>query len=975
MPTRRTLIRVIVVALAAVVASAATFAAEVPAWSAKWIWLRQPDYHVYNQTVIARKTFRLDQPDRGLMRITADSFYRLYVNGQWVADGPARCWPEHYQFDELDVSSYLRDGENELRVVARYFGVGDFHRVPKQAGLLAQLDVTAGGKPQTIVTDGTWEIANAPAWRRNTPKVSVQMEPAEWYDARRETPLAFQAAAELFPADGGPWRGLNPRDVALLTRQPVAFKSFLGAQVVKAPGRNFCLPAARLVNPGVIEANHHASCGCGMATILRTTGETAVIVQNENMLVAIDGRQAKDGRFNLAAGDHLVLAFVRNIFGHDKEKAVRFVEPAELSLLNPLDAQHANPWCFIRFQEYAIATHDLVAQQFITDNPELVRIRDGYGAATQELLKSVKTLDDFRAKLGPRSELMAPDEMFVEDIHWQFRNREVVADAAALVSSPEALMHDTPAMTVVQPSPHGNVELRYDLGEQNVGYYALDLLADAGVAVDLFSLEYIAPDGRLQHSDGNRNGMRYITQAGVNRFTSLKRRSGRYVFVTLRNQTAPVRIRHLGLIESTYPLNYVGRFTCSDARLDRIWEISTRTLKLCMEDTFTDCPLYEQTHWVGDARNESLLAYPVFGSTDIARRCIRITAQSLERYPLAGCQTPSCWDVLIPAWSFLWGLSVWDYYWYTGDPEAIREFWPAVIQNLRGAERYVNEQGLFSGPFWNFFDWTAIDQNRRTVLHNSLFLIGAIDSALAVGEVLGDHQHDAWLKALRQRVAQSVRRLWDDKKQAYPDAVHDGGAVSPSTCQHTSFLAVLFNVLEEQHTAAAKRNLLDPPAGMVRVGSPFAALYLYEALEKLGLEDAIIQELYRNYLPMLEAGATTVWESFPSGTTGHGGFPTRSHCHAWSSAPNYFLPRIVLGIKPTAPGAKHVQISPRLSGLTWAQGTVATARGPIAVAWRVADNAVEITCTAPPDVKAEFAPNATLAGKRVTFNGQAMEKP
>jgi hypothetical protein len=254
-----------------------------------------------------------------------------------------------------------------------------------------------------------------------------------------------------------------------------------------------------------------------------------------------------------------------------------------------------------------------------------------------------------------------------------------------------------------------------------------------------------------------------------------------------------------------------------------------------------------------------------------------------------------------------------------------------------------------------------------------MFVVGAIDAALKLGEVLDDHGHDAWLKSLRQRLMRGVNRLWDANKQAYPDSLRGDGSISASTCQHTSFLAVLYDIVEAQNQEAAKRNLLTPPEGMVRVGSPFAALYQLEAMEKLGLDDEIVQEIYRNYLPMLEAGATTVWESFPSGTTGGGQFPTRSHCHAWSSAPNYFLPRIVLGVKATAPGSAAVQISPRLTALTWAQGTVATIRGPIAITWRVLADRVDITAVAPKGVKLEFARNASLTGKQVLFNGQQVE--
>jgi hypothetical protein len=116
-----------------------------------------------------------------------------------------------------------------------------------------------------------------------------------------------------------------------------------------------------------------------------------------------------------------------------------------------------------------------------------------------------------------------------------------------------------------------------------------------------------------------------------------------------------------------------------------------------MEDTYVDCPLYEQTHWVGDARNESLFGYGVFGAEDLARRCINITAQSMEHYPFAGCQTPAA-GYASAGLELLWGISVWDYYWETGDKEFVKEYFPAVMQNLRGTAAHINQDGLFSGP-------------------------------------------------------------------------------------------------------------------------------------------------------------------------------------------------------------------------------------------------------------------------------------
>jgi hypothetical protein len=125
------------------------------------------------------------------------------VNGVWVSDGP--CGLAGALQHDVDVTSYLREGENEIEVIARHYGVGDFHRVPKQAGLLAQLEVVdQDGETRTFVTDGSWEVGPADAWLANTPKVSIQMEPAEHYDARREGRSKFESARVLCAASGGP---------------------------------------------------------------------------------------------------------------------------------------------------------------------------------------------------------------------------------------------------------------------------------------------------------------------------------------------------------------------------------------------------------------------------------------------------------------------------------------------------------------------------------------------------------------------------------------------------------------------------------------------------------------------------------------------------------------------------------------------------------------------------------------------------
>ncbi len=941
--------------------------------SAKWIWDANCGSSPYNQSIIALREFDVKSVKDASISITADSNYRLYINDRWVCDGPSRAWPEHYQYDVVDITGYLQKGVNNIMVAARYFGTGTFHQVPAAAGLIAQIEITtAAGKKQTIITDDLWLTTSAKCWASDTPKISIQMEPAEYYDARFESKLKFSEAAVLFDAGAGPWKDLKPRDVAMLNRVPVGFTKFLGENTIADEPQIWCAAFRKLLYPKIIEANRNWHTPFVLGTIIDakktcTINIKAVTSTGLEEAVALDGKMNKSGVYKLSAGRHTVLAIGgANKISHGSELSIIYNGSKDAVLCNPIKDGHENPWVFAKFREYDFLRDDLNFEHLIETDADCAAKYEGFQKYKTELYKKSKTAESFCELMSGIAVCMSPNKMFVKDGHVRFMYS--TRKPAATVINPEALMYDNPQTTTVMPTKDAAVELVYDLGEQRCGYYDFELVSSAGVEIDIYGVEYITTSGKIQHTRTNRNGMTYITKDGLNCFTSLKRRSGRYIFVSLRNVTAPVAIRKIGVIESTYPVQYRGSFSCSDQAFNRIWEISARTLKLCMEDTLTDCPLYEQTLWVGDARNESLFAYQIFGAFDIARRCAEINAQSLERYPIAGAQVPSSWDCLIPAWSFLWGISVWEHYWYTGDAKWLAGMWKYVLKNIEGALAMVNESGLMNCDYWNFFDWSGIDSAKNVVMHNSMLLVGAMDAAIKCGKVLGDAKQVDTLTEQRKTLTAAINGYWDKKKNAYPDSLLADGSPSESICQHTSFLAVLYDIIEAKNNAAAMKNILNPSEGMVKVGSPFAIMYMYEALEKTGHHAAIIDSIRQNYLPMLEAGATTVWESFATGSLAADEFPTRSHCHAWSSAPIYFFVRILLGVKQTGEGGKAFEISPYICGLQYADGTVATALGEVKVSWKLEGKRLRVNYSGPQGVKLSFAKNSSMDALEVIVN-------
>lgn len=62
---------------------------------------------------------------RALVHCSADTRYKLYVNGVRAAVGPARGSPVIWYYDTVDMAPYLRVGDNEIVfVVLRYFNAG-----------------------------------------------------------------------------------------------------------------------------------------------------------------------------------------------------------------------------------------------------------------------------------------------------------------------------------------------------------------------------------------------------------------------------------------------------------------------------------------------------------------------------------------------------------------------------------------------------------------------------------------------------------------------------------------------------------------------------------------------------------------------------------------------------------------------------------------------------------------------------------
>lgn len=94
--------------------------------SAQWIWL--PGYHEKEnhpgRYFLFRKSFQWSATlniDSLPVHVSADSRYRLFINGQRLSFGPCKSYMERWHYETVDLLPYLVEGENVLSArVLRY---------------------------------------------------------------------------------------------------------------------------------------------------------------------------------------------------------------------------------------------------------------------------------------------------------------------------------------------------------------------------------------------------------------------------------------------------------------------------------------------------------------------------------------------------------------------------------------------------------------------------------------------------------------------------------------------------------------------------------------------------------------------------------------------------------------------------------------------------------------------------------------
>jgi len=264
-------------------------------------------------------------PQSAIFNLSADSRYRLWVNGAFVGRGPERSWPTSMVVDARDITHHLRPGVNHIAVQVYCPGYSHFAYVHRAAcGLIAW--VKADG--HVIATsDQSWRVQRDLSWQSAVPRVSIYGTGVERRDLRavqewQQADASGWATPRLVqPPEGPIWATLRPRATPLLEEETRALTTPWQTRLGPTP------PVTDDPHADLVAA--FAACPAGAIPNQLSHGQTAIwIFDLGESRACIAG-----AKVTATAGDRLTISYAEKL----REGGILLSDPATYCRMRPTD--------------------------------------------------------------------------------------------------------------------------------------------------------------------------------------------------------------------------------------------------------------------------------------------------------------------------------------------------------------------------------------------------------------------------------------------------------------------------------------------------------------------------------------------------------------------------------------------------------------------------------------------------------------
>ncbi|MBO7217305.1 MAG: hypothetical protein J6V50_01245 [Clostridia bacterium] len=244
-----------------------------------------------------------------------------------------------------------------------------------------------------------------------------------------------------------------------------------------------------------------------------------------------------------------------------------------------------------------------------------------------------------------------------------------------------------------------------DLLGETSGYLDFEFETEAETEIHIGFGEHINSLRVRTAIEGRQFAAVYKAKRGLNKFTHrMKRFAGRYIQIHIPAKS--VRIHYIGLLPTEYPLCDKSGFEPRDLLHKKIYEVSKRTLSLCMHEHYEDCPWREQALYAMDGRIEMLSAYYAFGELDFTRASLALFAASQRENGQIELCAPADSPIYIPSFTLCFVIATAEYLKHSGDTDFVEKIYPVLKRLMDSYTAKMTDRGLIASitepEAWNF---------------------------------------------------------------------------------------------------------------------------------------------------------------------------------------------------------------------------------------------------------------------------------
>ncbi len=504
-----------------------------------------------------------------------------------------------------------------------------------------------------------------------------------------------------------------------------------------------------------------------------------------------------------------------------------------------------------------------------------------------------------------------------------------------------------------------------DFGQNFSGWCRLKVKGSAGTTVTLKHAEVLFDNGLVnqQNLRSARATDTYILKGdGVEVYEPRFTYHGfRYVQVEGYPGTLTVNDIEGRVVHTALPPR--GQFECSNDLLNQIQRNAQWGYRTNWHSIPTDCPQRDERQgWMGDAQMTANMGLYNFAAETAYVKFLQDIADAQGEDGRIPDTVPHVWGTNPgdPQWAGAYLFILWDMYRHTGAKHLLEQHYEGMKRYVEMLRREAGESCILTRS--NYGDWVAVVETPKDLISTGTYYI-TVKHLADIAQVLGKRADEREYRDLCERIARAFNaRFWNAEAGYYGNG-----------SQFSNIFPLYLGIVPEEHRQKVLEHVVHDITvnhkGHLSTGF-IGTRYLLDGLTRQGRADIAYlvasQDTYPSWGYMVRMGATTIWELWKY-EVGPG---MNSHNHPAFGLVSGWFYEALAGIQPDATRGdwEHFVVRPHVVGdLRWAQASIDTLRGRVAVRWEKRPDAFLLSVVVPVNSRATvYLPKLGITNPQVT---------